>query len=71
MIMTRTLSSPLHECVYLEYCLRHELRGRVSQLRIEHRGEGVAILGQANSYYSKQLAQAQVMDRSTLPIISN
>lgn len=69
--MIRTLSSPLHECVYLEYCLRTELRGRVRQLRIEHRGEGLAILGQANSYYCKQLAQAHVMHRSTLPIICN
>jgi hypothetical protein len=63
--------SPVHECVFLERRLRAELRGRIRQLRIEHRENGIALLGLADSYYSKQLAQASVMGSSALPIVSN
>lgn len=69
--MMTLLQSPVHECVLLEQQLRSELRGRIRELRIEHRGSGIALQGLANSYYSKQLAQSSVMDRSALPIVSN
>lgn len=69
--MASTPLASLFECAYLEKCLRTELRGRVRQLRIEKRGDGIAILGLADSYYSKQLAQAQIMHRSELSIVSN
>lgn len=66
-----TTISHLRECQYLEADLRQRLHGRIRNLRIEHRPDGIVLQGQTRSYYGKQLAQSEVMDRSDLPIVSN
>jgi hypothetical protein len=47
------------------------LRGRLTGLRIELRGEGVVLCGTARSFYAKQLAQHAVMTGTELPIVRN
>jgi hypothetical protein len=48
-----------------------KLRGRVTGLRIEMRGEGVVLRGTASSFYAKQLALHAVMTGTELPIVRN
>ncbi len=51
--------------------LTTRLRGRLRDLRLFVRDEGVVIRGVANSYYVKQLAQHAVMQLVSLPIAAN
>lgn len=47
------------------------LRGRLTDLRIELRGDGVVLRGTARSFYAKQLAQHAVMTGTELPVVRN
>jgi hypothetical protein len=47
------------------------LRGRLTDLRIELREDGVVLRGTAQSFYAKQLAQHAVMSGTDLPIVRN
>ncbi len=51
--------------------VQHQLSGRLRDLRLERRGEGVVLTGRARSYYAKQLAQHAVMGATVLPILGN
>jgi hypothetical protein len=55
----------------LETRVRIRLRGRVAQFRLELRGPGFVLRGQAQTYYAKQLAQHAVMAATELPIVAN
>jgi hypothetical protein len=45
--------------------------GRVQGLRLEWRGRGLVLRGQAATYYIKQLAQQAVLDAKELPLLAN
>jgi hypothetical protein len=47
------------------------LGGRVSDLRLLLRGNGLVLQGRARSYYAKQLAQEAVMKATKLPVVAN
>lgn len=55
----------------LEAQVRHQLSGRLLEFRLQRRDEGVILIGRANSYYTKQLAQHAVMNGTDLPILQN
>jgi hypothetical protein len=55
----------------LEAGLRQRLRGRLRDLRVLTRDEGLVLRGRAASYHVKQLAQHAVMELSDLPILAN
>jgi hypothetical protein len=47
------------------------LGGRVSDLRLLLRDNGLVLQGRAQSYYVKQLAQEMVMKATKLPVLAN
>jgi hypothetical protein len=57
--------------VELEWKIRHQLGGRIRELKIEISTEGLVLRGCARSFYAKQLAQHAVMDETELPIVAN
>jgi hypothetical protein len=48
-----------------------QLAGRVSDLRLLLRDQGLVLQGHAHSYYAKQLAQQAVMRATTFPLLTN
>jgi hypothetical protein len=69
--MTPTTVPSLSEVVRLQATLQMKLRGRVHNLRVEMGSEGLVLLGHAQSYYVKQLAQSCVMDGAGLELAAN
>jgi hypothetical protein len=55
----------------LEARVRCRLAGRVRDLRLVARGDGLALEGSAPTYYAKQLAQHAVMEVTQLRIVLN
>ena len=55
----------------LEAQLQGRLSGRIHDLRVRVRDEGLVLQGHARTYYAKQLAQQAVMEASPLPIRAN
>ncbi len=55
----------------LEARVQCRLNGRVRELRLVVRGNGLVLQGRARTYYAKQLAQHAVMEATTLPIRAN
>lgn len=55
----------------LESLVRRRLGGRVRDLRVILRNDGVVLCGRAPTYYAKQLAQHAAMELSCLPVVSN
>jgi hypothetical protein len=55
----------------LELHLQTQLNGRVRDLRVEARANGLIIRGWAVTYYAKQLAQHIVMETTATPIAAN
>ncbi len=55
----------------LESLIRERSFGRVRDLRLEFRIEGVVLHGRAPSYYAKQLAQQAVLEANFLPVLAN
>jgi hypothetical protein len=51
--------------------LRSRLNGRVRDIHVLSRENGVVLKGQSRTYYAKQLAQHVVMEATELPIIAN
>ena len=49
----------------------HELHGRLVNLRVLPRGDGIVLQGNVNSYHAKQLALHAVMKATNLPIRAN
>jgi len=55
----------------LEVRLQGLLGGRVRNLRLVPKGDGIILRGFARTYYAKQLAQHAVMRQTPLPILVN
>lgn len=55
----------------LEEQILTRLSGRVRELRLVARDEGLVLQGHAHTYYAKQLAQHAVMDATPVPIVAN
>jgi hypothetical protein len=55
----------------LELLIRTRSYGRVRDLRLELRGDGLILHGQACSYYAKQLAQQAVLEAGGLTLLAN
>ena len=51
--------------------VRYRLSGRVCDLQVVVRDDGLVLRGHAETYYAKQLAQHAVMEASNLPIRAN
>lgn len=47
------------------------LSGRVHDLRLLLRDDGLVLRGRAHTYHAKQLAQHAVMEAAKLPLVSN
>ena len=59
------------ETVRLEAHLQDRLAGRVHDLRLLFRDDGLVLQGHSRTYYAKQLAQQAVMEACELPIQAN
>ena len=59
------------QTVQLEARVQHRLSGRVHDLRVVARDDGLVLQGRAHTYYAKQLVQQAVMEASPLPIRAN
>jgi hypothetical protein len=55
----------------LEAYVRDQLIGRVVDLRLLRRDNGLVLQGSAHSYFAKQLAQHLVMKVTTTPLLAN
>jgi hypothetical protein len=51
--------------------VQHQLKGRLRDFDLKHRGNGVVLTGRVPTYYAKQLAQHAVMRATVLPILGN
>jgi hypothetical protein len=56
---------------HLESLVQRRLGGRVRNLRVVVRQDGIILQGRTHTYHAKQLAQHAAMELGTLPIISN
>jgi hypothetical protein len=61
----------LEEVAQLESHVQNQLNGRVRNLRLVVRVNGLILRGQAHTYYAKQLAQHVVMKLTWFPIQAN
>ena len=61
----------ISELDQLEAHVQCRLNGRVRDLRLLLRGQGLILKGHTRTYYAKQIAQHAVMDATELPIASN
>jgi hypothetical protein len=48
-----------------------QLAGRICDLRVIVKDDGLVLQGRAYSYYAKQLAQQAVMKATALPLVAN
>ena len=55
----------------LESQLRIRLNGRIRQLRLIWRDNGLVLRGQSQTYYAKQLAQVELMNNFHISIRAN
>lgn len=55
----------------LEAQTQSRVRGRIYDLQVECRDNGVVLKGHSRTYYGKQLAQQAVMEATDLPILAN
>jgi hypothetical protein len=55
----------------LETQVQSRLNGRVRNFRLVVREHGLILMGQARTYYAKQVAQHAVMEATALPILAN
>jgi len=63
--------SPAPEILRLEARVRCRLNGRVRDLQVLGRDNGLVLKGHSRTYYAKQLAQHAVMEATELPILAN
>lgn len=56
---------------HVETHVQQRLHGRVSNLRLQLRDEGLVLQGHAQTYYVKQLAQHAVLEATELPLLAN
>ena len=55
----------------LETELQNRLNGRVRDLRLLVRAQGIVLRGYAPTFYAKQLAQHALMAATGLPLVAN
>ncbi len=55
----------------LELMVQSRLAGRIRDLRVRIRADGIVLEGRAPTYHAKQLAQHAVMELAELPILAN
>ncbi len=63
-----TLSLPIE---HLEAVVQRRLGGRVRDLRIVPRQNGIILQGRTSTYHAKQLAQHAAMELAGVPILAN
>lgn len=63
------VAQPQHE--ELELHLQNQLGGRVRDLHLVIREDGIVLRGYARTYYAKQVAQQALMRLTDLPILAN
>jgi hypothetical protein len=56
---------------HLESLVQRRIGGRVRDLRVIVRHNGIILLGRTATYHAKQLAQHAVMELADLPILAN
>jgi hypothetical protein len=56
---------------HLESLLQRRIGGRVRDLRVVLKHNGIILQGRAATYHAKQLAQHAAMDLAGLPIVAN
>jgi hypothetical protein len=61
----------LAEVAQLEAQVKHRLSGRVYNVELVIRDNGLVLQGRSNTYYAKQLAQQAVLEATGLPILAN
>jgi hypothetical protein len=61
----------LHELDKLQEYVRCRLAGRVFDLRLLLRDNGLVLQGHAHSYHAKQLAQHFVVEATCIPLVAN
>jgi hypothetical protein len=66
-----TCLSRVAEIEQLEARVRCQLSGRVRDLQVLGRENGLVLKGRSLTYYGKQLAQHAVMKSTDLPILAN
>lgn len=59
------------EIARLELRIRARLSGRVRNLHVLGRDNGLVLRGHSRTYYDKQLAQHAAMEMTALPIVAN
>jgi hypothetical protein len=69
--MTPSMEASAAAVIHLENLLQHRLVGRVRELRLIIRQNGIVLRGQARTYHAKQVAQHAVMTAAELPILAN
>jgi hypothetical protein len=70
--MDEKLESAGHrELDQLENHLKHQLGGRVRDLRVLLRPAGIVLQGRTETYHAKQLVQHAVMEATEVPISAN
>ncbi|MFO0815721.1 MAG: hypothetical protein U0796_21085 [Gemmatales bacterium] len=58
-------------CNELQNYISKRVGGSVSQFQLKAADDGLILYGRAKSYYVKQLVQEAVMERTSMPILSN
>jgi hypothetical protein len=69
--MTGTDVPGIEEINRIENTLQTHLSGRVRDLRLEVRGDGLVLRGRARTYYARQLAQQEVLAATLRPVLAN
>lgn len=68
---TRHTDEARSDVQQLEELVRGRLRGRVHQLRLDVRDDGLVLSGRAPSYHAKQLAQHTLLTATGMRLIAN
>jgi hypothetical protein len=69
--IAETLVAPEEYLESLESLIQHRLGGRIRDLHVIARDNGIILQGRAATYHTKQLAQHAAMEISGMPILSN
>ncbi len=69
--MATTANAMTSEIAEIEAQLRGRLRGRVNELRVVMRDDGLVLRGSSRTYHAKQLAQHGLMQATRLPLVAN
>ena len=65
------LRAPTEQLASIEEHVRNRLIGRVRELQLLLRDQGLVLRGYTKTYYAKQLAQHVVLEMTDLPIRAN